>query len=549
MSKQNRKTRNAGTGLLRSGAWEVEIAEAGPIGRNLRPIRATPGREARAECVGGASQPATFVPLRRLGGAALMLGALWACSDAGGPDGVRGPVIGSRAQHISFGPLPMLSPGTSARVSAAASSGLPVRYFSNTPAVCAAALDTGELTVRSGGTCSIIVSQRGDTTWAPVRTTLDITVRQGVQRIVLGEAPALTVGSLATIDARVDSGLPLRFESSTPAICSVDADSGRVTALAAGNCRVAVDQPGDANHQPAERVVQQLTVAAAASMQAPAAPSGVRAVQGDAANTVQVSAGSLDGGGAAVQQYLVTSTPAGISAAGSSLPVVVTCPDSCAGHAFSLAARNAQGTGPASEAVDVITGYDVVVKFREPDYAHNMTEFHGRFSWNATRRTVSGLQGELSEVMAGNNQPGQPWPDGMPLLPLRHQLSSIASPTGDGLLVTSFLLNHTRTLSNDPRDRGTDGWSPGTGSWKYWGYAGGDRSSPNPGNAYIRIFVNTQDPTRPLTQAHLDMLAYADCAAQGMMGDDCMTGTTAAGYGSLGSMRGYPISQEITRRR
>ncbi len=484
----------------------------------------------------------------RLGCVALLLGALWACSDAKGPGGISGAAIGSRAQSITFGDAPALVLGDSVKISATASSGLPVRYFSNTPAVCSVVLDTGELTVRGGGSCSIIASQRGDTTWMPARATLEIPVRQGVQRIVLGEAPSLGVGDFATIDARVDSGLPLRFESITPAICSVDADSGRVTALTAGDCAVAVDQPGDASHQPAERVVQRLAVAAVADVQAPAAPSGVRATLGERVDTVQVSAASLVSGGAVVQQYLVTSTPPGMTAQGSNLPLVVGCPDSCAGYAFSLAARNEQGTGPASEAVDVITDYDVVVKFREPDYSHDMTEFHGHFSWNATRRTVSGLQGELSEVMAGNNQPDQPWPDGMPLLPLRHQLSSVPSPTGDGLLVTSFLLNHTRTLSDDPRDRGIDGWSPGSGSWKYWGYAGGARSAPNPGNAYIRIFVNMQDPERALTQAHIDTLAYADCAEQGMMGDDCMTGTTAAGYGSLGSMRGYPISQEVRRR-
>ncbi|MDO4905733.1 MAG: hypothetical protein Q4A16_09330 [Lautropia sp.] len=70
----------------------------------------------------------------------------------------------------------------------------------------------------------------------------------------------------------------------------------------------------------------------------------------------------------------------------------------------------------------------------------------------------------------------------------------------------------------------------------------------NPGNAYVRIFVNTADPVRALTAAQLDTVAYADCTQEGMMGDDCMTGTTRAGYGTLGSMRGYPIEQRVTPR-
>ena len=48
----------------------------------------------------------------------------------------------------------------------------------------------------------------------------------------------------------------------------------------------------------------------------------------------------------------------------------------------------------------------------------------------------------------------------------------------------------------------------------------------NPGNAYAMIFVNTPDPTAPLTQAQIDKLAYADCAPGGMMMATCMTGTT-----------------------
>ena len=259
-----------------------------------------------------------------------------------------------------------------------------------------------------------------------------------------------------------------------------------------------------------------------------------------------VTAGHVRGGGAVASGYTVTSVPAGITVQAQTLPVTVPCPASgCAGHAFALSVTNAAGTGPASEPADVISRYTVVAKFREPDYAHDMTEFHGSFRYNATRMTVSDLSGELSEVMAGNNQPNQPWPDGMPLLSLRHQLSSIAAPAGDGLLVTSFLLEHTNTLSDDPRDAGTDGWTPGTGGWKYWGYHHGERRASNPGNAYARIFVNTKDPLLPLTQAQIDTLAYADCHAEGMMGDDCMTGTTVAGYGTRGSMRGYPVSQEV----
>lgn len=62
------------------------------------------------------------------------------------------------------------------------------------------------------------------------------------------------------------------------------------------------------------------------------------------------------------------------------------------------------------------------------------------------------------------------------------------------------------------------------------------------------IFVNTANPLAALTQAQINKLAYADCAPGGMMGAVCMTGTTVAGYGAIGTMSGYPVSQTMTKK-
>jgi hypothetical protein len=125
----------------------------------------------------------------------------------------------------------------------------------------------------------------------------------------------------------------------------------------------------------------------------------------------------------------------------------------------------------------------------------------------------------------------------MTTVALNNQLSSVA--TTGGLLVTTFALNSVNTLNV------ADGFTPdGTvNGMKYYGFG----VTPNNNNAYARIFVNTTDPTTVLTQAQLDTLAYADCTAGGMMGGTCMTGTTVAGYGHIGSMMGYPTSQVITK--
>ena len=77
------------------------------------------------------------------------------------------------------------------------------------------------------------------------------------------------------------------------------------------------------------------------------------------------------------------------------------------------------------------------------------------------------------------------------------------------------------------------------------------QGKPNPsaggfGNAYAMIFVNITDPTAALAQAQIDKLAYGDCTAGGVMRNTCMTGTTMAGYGRMGTMMGQPVTQVIT---
>jgi hypothetical protein len=235
----------------------------------------------------------------------------------------------------------------------------------------------------------------------------------------------------------------------------------------------------------------------------------------------------------------VISTPAGISATGTESPVIVNCPSTCSGYAFAVYASNSIGDGTPSALTDIITSYNVHETFYEPDTQPRNSIFIGSFTLNSTTGTVSNLHGILSEAMTGNPIP---YPgDTMIWLPLNYQLSSVPATLGgvDGLLVTTFKLPTTNTLWTGS---GGDGWAPGTGYGRYYGYPGA-----NQGNAYARIFVNISNPTAALTQAQIDKLAYADCAPGGMMGGTCMTGTTVAGYGTLGTMSGYPVSQTITR--
>jgi len=455
-----------------------------------------------------------------------------------------GPAVEARSQTISFQAAPALALGGSATVAATASSGLAISYSSTTPQVCSVDGASGAVTANSAGTCVIAANQPGNSNFAPapqVTQSIPVSVNPG-QTISFGTAPALSLGGTAVVSAIASSGLSVSYSSATPQVCSVDAGSGLVTDLTTGTCTIAADQAGNASFSAAPQVTQSMLVSVPTGITVPGAPSGVSATAGASANSVVVGIGATDSGGSPIRGYTVISSPAGITVTGSASPVSVTCPSSCSGFAFSVFASNAVGNGALSAPADVVTAYDVLETFFEPDTQPNNSVFIGSFIFNSTTGTVSNLRGILTESMTGG---AVAFPnDTMTRLSLTNQLSSVPVTLGgaDGLLVTTFLLTNTNTFTTDPALGGTDGWSPGTGFGWYFGFPG-----VNPGNAYARIFVNTANPTAALNQAQLDKLAYADCAPGGMMGRACMTGTTVAGYGVIGTMSGFPVSQVITR--
>jgi hypothetical protein len=466
-----------------------------------------------------------------------------------GCGGGGGPVITANPQTITFSAAPALALHGTATVTATASSGLAVSYSSTTPNVCSVNSSTGLVTDKTVGTCIIAANQSGNASSSPAaQVTQSIPVIfDHNQTISFGAVPILSFGGTATVSATATSGLAVSYSSTALTVCTVNSSTGLVTDLTAGDCVVAANQAGDTNFHAAPQVTQTITVSAPSGPTHPGTPTGVTATAGNASNKVSVSIGANDSGGSPILGYSVTSSPTGITASGTASPITVTCPSSCAGYAFSVYATNAVGDGTSSALADVITNYNIVETFHEPETQPNDSIFIGSFTFNSTTGTVSNLQGILSESMTGGAI-GYP-NDSMTWLPLINQLSSVPVTLGGvkGLLATTFMLSTTNTLSNNPAFGGTDGWSPGTGSGLYYGIPTASTGIPNPGNAYAMIFVNTADPTAALTQAQIDKLAYADCSPGGMMGAACMTGTTVAGYGTIGTMNGYPVSQTITK--
>jgi len=184
--------------------------------------------------------------------------------------------------------------------------------------------------------------------------------------------------------------------------------------------------------------------------------------------------------------------------------------------------------------------YNVTLTFFEPDTQPRDTIFIGSFDYDTHTKTVSGLQGVLSESMTGD--PVAYPNDNMTWLTLSNQLVSWYDASLGGTFAAAFRNTDTNTFWTGLLGKG-DGWSTKAGidaQGIYYGFG-----STNPGNAYALIFV-PDDPLAALTQAQIDKLAYADCAPGGMMGAVCMTGTSVAGYGLAGTMSGYPLSQTIT---
>ena len=425
----------------------------------------------------------------------------------------------------------------SVSVSARASSGLPIRYSSLTPAQCSIHAASGLVTGLRTGLCTVAADQAGNEHFAPAtRVTQDIVFALTGQVLAFSQMPSLAVFDRGTVLAVDSTGAAVSYTSTTPLTCSVDSTRGGVAALAAGDCTVVASTE-------TAQIAQTIAIAPASIATLPSEPTEIGASAGDTPARVVLHIGGTSAGGAALTGYTVISKPAGILANGPTSPIVVQCPSGCAGFAFSVSATNELGQGPASPFVDVVTSYAVVATFHEPDTQPNDTLFVGSFSLDATVGSVTELRGSLGESMTGDLTP---YPnDTMTWLDLDHQLSLVPATIDGtrGLLVTTFRLPTTNTLSSAAAFGGTDGFSPGTGYGLYYGYPG-----ENPGNAYARIFVNLSDPTATATQSQIDKLAYADCAPGGMMGATCMTGTTVAGYGTTGTMSGYPVSQTITRR-
>jgi hypothetical protein len=138
------------------------------------------------------------------------------------------------------------------------SSGLPVDLASSNPDV--AIVTNGYVHLTGAGSCDIIASQNGDTSYLPAIPVLrKLIVHKGEQIISADTSVILTYGTPDTmVQGSSSSGLPLQFASSDLTIASVV--NGKVHISGTGTCDITLSQKGNVNYFPASPVVQRLTV-------------------------------------------------------------------------------------------------------------------------------------------------------------------------------------------------------------------------------------------------------------------------------------------------
>ncbi|RRD56532.1 hypothetical protein EII20_10355, partial [Comamonadaceae bacterium OH2545_COT-014] len=151
------------------------------------------------------------------------------------------------AQTITFPPQPAQTfapaPGNTFTLTGVKGgpSSQPVTFTSQTPAVCAVN-NSGSVTMLAAGTCTVQANQDGGNghTAAPA-VTQDISIQRAAQTITVpAQAPVPPFAANATYALNGvtggASGQPLQYASTTPGVCTVDANTGVVTMLATGNC-------------------------------------------------------------------------------------------------------------------------------------------------------------------------------------------------------------------------------------------------------------------------------------------------------------------------
>jgi hypothetical protein len=150
-------------------------------------------------------------------------------------------------QTIAFTAIPAQAAATSIAMVATATSGLPVTFRSDSTFICTVSGAT--VTMLTHGSCRIVATQAGNSRYFPATTAQSFQVSHASQTIDFPTiAPQTALTPLDHLYATATSGLPVRFTSKTPDVCTVTIV--RVDFLTAGSCDIAATQEGSREYFP-----------------------------------------------------------------------------------------------------------------------------------------------------------------------------------------------------------------------------------------------------------------------------------------------------------
>ena len=164
-----------------------------------------------------------------------------------------------QSQSITFASLTNTTVnGATQSVSATSSSGLSVSLATTTPSICA--LSSGTVRPLSRGTCVLVASQAGNSSFLPASdVTQSFTITGLAQSITFAQPSALTtVSEDQALSASSTSGLAVSFRTSTPSICTIQGSA--LAPVTSGSCVVVASQAGDGTYSPAEELSRTVAI-------------------------------------------------------------------------------------------------------------------------------------------------------------------------------------------------------------------------------------------------------------------------------------------------
>ncbi len=165
-----------------------------------------------------------------------------------------GIALAQTSQTISLFPVgaQVYAPGGTFSVYASASSGLPVSFTTDTPAICQASGNS--ISMLAAGTCTVRASQPGDATYSAAPVMLDsVAIERAPQSIMFSMPSTMPLVDMSfPVSVGSTSHLPVTITSQTPAVCTFAGVT--ITLHQSGNCTVRVTQAGNSNYLPAAAV-------------------------------------------------------------------------------------------------------------------------------------------------------------------------------------------------------------------------------------------------------------------------------------------------------